>query len=68
MSDHPYEHHRHVGLMLMGFSAVGIGLGLVMTARGFVSEGFLDGPSAIAIGAVTFLVGLSLRREGASSH
>jgi|GEM_PF-3592028 len=50
----------------MGFSTLGIGLGLVMTARGFVNEGFLDGPNAVAIGVLTFLVGLSLRRAGVS--
>ena len=55
MNEHPYEHHHHVGSTLMAFSAVGIVLGLVMTARGFVNEGFLDGPSAVAVGAATFI-------------
>jgi len=68
MNEHPYEHHHHVGSTLMAFSAVGIVLGLVMTARGFVNEGFLDGPSAVAVGAATFLVGLSLRRTGATGR
>jgi hypothetical protein len=64
-NDNPFETHEQVGTSLMAFSLVGIGLGAVLTARGFVGEGFLDGPSAVGIGLLTFAVGLSLRRAGA---
>jgi hypothetical protein len=56
----PHAQHRTVGLALIGFSSVGITLGFVMSALGIVGEGFLDGPSAIAIGVATLVVGLGL--------
>jgi len=64
MTEDPYAHHRTVGLAMMAFSAVGITLGLVMTALGIVGEGFLDGPSAFVIGVLTLLVGAALRFSG----
>ncbi|MEN9798209.1 MAG: hypothetical protein RL653_1905 [Pseudomonadota bacterium] len=63
-TENPYEQHHHVGRALMAFSTVGLVLGAVMTARGVVSEGFIDGPSALAVGAVTFAVGFSLWNTG----
>lgn len=60
----PHAQHRTVGLAMMAFSAVGIVLGLSMTALGVVGEGFLDGPSALAIGVLTLLVGAALRYSG----
>jgi hypothetical protein len=64
VSEDPHSHHRSVGLAMIGFSAVGITLGIVMTALGIVGEGFLDGPSAFVIGVATLLVGLGLRFSG----
>jgi hypothetical protein len=67
-NENPFEHHQHVGKALMAFSLLGLGLGAVMTARGFVNEGFLDGPSALGIGALTFAVGFSLWNTGERSR
>jgi hypothetical protein len=63
-NENPFEQHHHVGSALMAFSLVGLVLGGAMTARGVVNEGFLDGPSALAIGALTFAVGFSLWNTG----
>ena len=62
--DEDMEHSRHVGNTLMGFSVLGLALGATMTVLGAGSEGFLDGPSTLAIGAVTLAVGFGLRRPG----
>jgi hypothetical protein len=60
-------HHRLVGSALIGFSGVGLTLGLLMTANGFVGKGFIDGHGALGVGAVTLLVGVWLRMEGRSA-
>ena len=55
------DHRRHVGNTLMAFSTLGLVLGATMMVRGAVHESFLDGPSTLVIGAVTLVVGFSLR-------
>lgn len=62
--DEDWDHRQHVGNTLMGFSTLGLVLGATMTMRGAGSDGFLDGPSTLAIGAVTLAVGLGLRLSG----
>jgi len=64
--DEDKDHLQHVGNTLMGFSTLGLALGATMMMRGSGSEGFLDGPSTLAIGAVTLAVGLGLRLSGRS--
>lgn len=66
ITEDPHAYHRSVGLAMIGFSAVGITLGIVMTALGIVGEGFLDGPSALVIGVATLGVGCALRFSGGS--
>lgn len=58
------DHRRHVGNTLMAFSTLGLALGSALTLRGSSGVGFLDGPSALAIGAVTLAVGFGLRNAG----
>lgn len=61
MTDDASGQYKTVGNALILFSLVGLTLGAVMSALGLVGEGFLDGPSALGIGAVTGLVGFGLR-------
>jgi len=63
-ADEDRDHRQHVGNTLMGFSTLGLMLGGMMMMRGAGGEGFLDGPSTLAIGAVTLAVGIGLRRSG----
>jgi len=58
------DHHRHVGNTLMAFSTLGLTLGGTMMVRGSTEASFLDGPSTLAIGAVTLAVGFGLRHAG----
>ena len=64
--DEERDHRQHVGNTLMGFSTLGLALGATMMMRGAGNDGFLDGPSSLAIGAVTLAVGLGLRLSGRS--
>lgn len=61
MAEDAAGQYRTVGNALILFSLVGLTLGAVMTGLGLVGEGFLDGPSALGIGAMTGLVGLGMR-------
>ena len=58
-------HHRTAGLAMVGFGIFGIALGLGMTLMGVIGTGFLDGPSAMIIGAITALVGGLTARQAA---
>jgi len=48
----------------MAFSALGLTLGGTMMVLGSTEASFLDGPSTLAIGAVTLAVGFGLRNAG----
>jgi len=47
----PEGQHRAVGVVLAGFGAFTITLGVAMTLAGVVDVGFLDGPTVCIIGA-----------------
>ncbi len=63
-TDEDDDHRRHVGNTLMAFSTLGLTLGGTMMVRGSTEASFLDGPSTLAIGAVTLAVGFGLRNAG----
>ena len=53
----PQGQHIAVGNALLTMGALGIGLGVVLSALGFVGTGFIDGPTCIALGVITGATG-----------